>query len=38
MGILVIKFLKWVWHFISDNDWADKEAEHYFPKDKDESN
>jgi hypothetical protein len=29
---------RWVSDFFLNNDWADKEAEHFFKKDKDESN
>ena len=28
----------WVFDLLSAKDWVDKEAEHYFQKDKDESN
>jgi hypothetical protein len=29
---------KWVFNLFLNNDWVDKEAEHYYPKNKNESN
>jgi hypothetical protein len=38
LSALLKSVKKWVFNLLSAKDWADKEAEHFFRKDKDESN